>query len=208
MASLASALARGVLAGLAVGTLGDWAGPKVVILAAIAAFSFGDLARREQTDGGPAVPDPFGVLMQLAFLVVLCAAAWDNRLGDAPMRLAGLIELTGSVILLAGVWLRQSALRVMGRHFTVRLRVLSDHRLVTDGPYRLVRHPNYAALALVGIGTALVMRSATALLATLAVWLPLVLARIGHEEWMLRRNLGAEYTDYARRTWRLIPGLF
>jgi protein-S-isoprenylcysteine O-methyltransferase Ste14 len=45
-------------------------------------------------------------------------------------------------------------------------------------------------------------------LATLAIWLPVILLRIHQEEDVLSRRLGDAYREYARRTWRLVPGLY
>ena len=135
--------------------------------------------------------------MQLAFLAILCAAAWDNRSADA-WRLPGLTEALGLGVILVGVHLRRSAAQALGRHFTVRLSLLDDHQLVSTGPYRWIRHPNYTGLALVAFGTALMVRSPVAAAVAASVWLPVALFRIRDEERALSERFGAAYAEYSR----------
>jgi protein-S-isoprenylcysteine O-methyltransferase len=108
-------------------------------------------------------------------------------------------------VVLAGVSLRRSAARALGRHFTVGLSLLADPELVVSGPYRWLRHPNYAGLLMIACGTAMMVRSPHALGVALAVWLPLALLRIRKEEHVLHERLGGAYTDYTRRRWCLVP---
>lgn len=208
MRGVARAWIRGLLAAALVGLAGDFASFPVWILALVSGLAFSDLARRERREGSPSGPDWVGWLMQLAFLVILCAAAWDNRHAAQLLPRAGAIEIAGLALLAAGLELRRRTERAMGRFFTVQLRVEADHRLVDEGPFRTIRHPSYASLGAIALGTALAVRSPLAALATLAIWLPVIVLRIRQEEAELGRRLGSSYRDYARRTWRLVPGVY
>jgi len=77
--------------------------------------------------------------------------------------------------------------------------------LVTTGPYRRLRHPIYAALALFAGAGAAVHRSAGALFFLLV--LAGIAARIAAEEALVVARY-PEYREYARRTKRLVPFLF
>ena len=202
---------RGAAAAALVGFAGHWNGPAVLILALASGLSFFDLGRRdrsERTSGTAFKPDPFGTAMQLAFLAVLSAGAWDNRAPEVMWRSPGLLGVGGFILILAGARLRQSAANALGRHFTVALSLLADHELIATGPYRWLRHPNYAGLLLIAFGTAMMVRSPSAVGVTLVAWLPLVLLRIREEERGLYERLGSAYADYTRDRWCLVPGLF
>jgi protein-S-isoprenylcysteine O-methyltransferase Ste14 len=108
---------------------------------------------------------------------------------------AGLIFLGHALAVCALAWL--------GRSFSI---MAEARRLVTEGPYGLVRHPLYAAEVIGAIGLFLQYASPwTALL--MVVSLGFQLQRMRNEE----RVLGAtfpEYAAYAARTRRLIPGVY
>jgi protein-S-isoprenylcysteine O-methyltransferase Ste14 len=89
----------------------------------------------------------------------------------------------------------------------VRVQADRAHRVITEGPYRIVRHPMYAGAVLYFLGMPLLLGSWWGL-----VIAPLIAAGMGMraigEERMLRRELSG-YDDYARRVrFRLVPGLW
>jgi protein-S-isoprenylcysteine O-methyltransferase Ste14 len=80
-------------------------------------------------------------------------------------------------------------------------------QVITEGPYRFVRHPMYAGGSLLFIGTPLLLGSWYGLLAA-PILIVAVSTRIVAEERMLRREL-VGYDDYAKRVrYRLLPGLW
>jgi protein-S-isoprenylcysteine O-methyltransferase Ste14 len=128
----------------------------------------------------------------------------------------GLIALTGplfprNLLLLAvellGFGLGAWAVLVMGiGRFNITPEPLEDSRLVTRGPYRLIRHPMYLALLLVTLP--LVITAFTPF--RLATWLALLvdlLLKLNYEERLLAEKL-VGYPDYMRRSFRLLPYLY
>lgn len=79
--------------------------------------------------------------------------------------------------------------------------------LVTSGPYAHVRHPFYAAFALLLVGTALAVPHPLSV-AIVAVGVALLGRTARREEQrLLRSRFGAAYRAYMRRTGRLAPRL-
>jgi protein-S-isoprenylcysteine O-methyltransferase Ste14 len=118
------------------------------------------------------------------------------------------VTAAGLVVFVLGVVLRTWAILTLGRLFKFVVVIQDDHHVVDSGPYRLVRHPSYTGglLALAGVGVAL--HNWLAILAAVGVPLLAILIRIAAEEARLTRALGDDYRTYARRTKRLIPGLW
>lgn len=89
----------------------------------------------------------------------------------------------------------------------VRVQAARGHRVVTEGPYRFVRHPMYAGVILWLVGTPLLLGSWWGLALFPLIVVGLAVRAVG-EERMLRRELTG-YDEYAARVrWRLVPGIW
>ena len=111
----------------------------------------------------------------------------------------------GLALFAIGLLLRWWAIITLGRFFTVQVAIASDHRLIENGPYRILRHPSYTGVLLELLGFALCIGN---WLALIAMVVPILIAfgwRIHVEEIALRDAFGDAWRDYVRRTWRLLP---
>jgi protein-S-isoprenylcysteine O-methyltransferase Ste14 len=125
-----------------------------------------------------------------------------------PGPLAYLPPLISVALAVASLWMATASLRTLGKEWSLEARVIEDHRLVTAGPYRLVRHPIYSAMLGILIATGIGVSHWIGLLAgvvilSLGTWI-----RVRSEERLLRTEFGAAYDDYARRVPALVPRLF
>ena len=119
--------------------------------------------------------------------------------------LPDLVFYLGIFLILLGVVVRQWAIAVLGRFFSLTVRVSEDHRVVDIGPYRLVRHPSYTGIMITLAGLGLAVQSWTALLVLLVIFGVAYGYRIRVEEKTLLSELGSDYANYMKRTKRLIP---
>lgn len=89
----------------------------------------------------------------------------------------------------------------------VRIQRDRGHRLVTDGPYRYVRHPGYTAMIGYLVCSGLALGSWLSLL-PLPAWVAFLLHRTRLEDRVLVEELEG-YRDYAQRVrYRLLPGIW
>ena len=114
------------------------------------------------------------------------------------------IRWLGVAIYAAGGVLRLAPVFVLGRRFSGLVAIQPEHRLVTDGLYRFIRHPSYLGLLVNALGWGLAFRAGVGLVIA-ALMLSVVIARIEAEERLLSETFGAEYDAYRARTWRLVP---
>lgn len=107
-------------------------------------------------------------------------------------------------ILGAGFWLFWYSHKTIGRYWSMQVQLKKAHRLVTDGPYRYVRHPLYTALFLGYLGTLLALQSWT-----LVAWFPVFVASYvlfaREEQQIMERGFGEAYRAYCRRTGMFLP---
>lgn len=95
----------------------------------------------------------------------------------------------------------------LGRLYSADVTIQKDHRLITSGPYRRIRHPRYLGALLVAVGLPILFRSWIGLMASV-LFLGVLLFRIKDEEALLHREFGPEWEAYCGRSWRLIPYLY
>ncbi|MBW1808005.1 MAG: isoprenylcysteine carboxylmethyltransferase family protein [Deltaproteobacteria bacterium] len=107
-----------------------------------------------------------------------------------------------------GQTLRVTAIRTLGRFFTISVRLHDGHRVVKQGIYSVIRHPAYTGLWLVNLGFISVFASVFSFAAFFLLGLPALVYRIKIEEQMLVDEFGQEYKDYCTKTKRLIPFIY
>ena len=113
----------------------------------------------------------------------------------------------GISLMLLGIVLRQWAIAVLGRFFTLTVKVAEDHKVIDKGPYKVIRHPSYTGVLVTFIGLGLAVQSAGALVVLLALYGISFGYRISVEEKTLLSELGKDYGEYMKRTKRIIPFL-
>ena len=83
--------------------------------------------------------------------------------------------------------------------------VSPEQPVITIGPYRVLRHPGYTAVLLIGIGVGLASANGAGLAAMALLPLAVILWRIHVEENALLTTLGDRYRGYASYHKRLVP---
>jgi protein-S-isoprenylcysteine O-methyltransferase Ste14 len=116
--------------------------------------------------------------------------------------------LVGLPMMWIGVAIRLWAVIALGRFFRLTVVLQPDHRVVTEGPYRFVRHPSYTGMLLVLVGFGIALGNFLSIAICIAIPLNSVRLRIANEETALNDALGDEYRAYSAQTKRLIPGVW
>jgi protein-S-isoprenylcysteine O-methyltransferase Ste14 len=119
----------------------------------------------------------------------------------------GALRYLGVLMFLVGGAVQLVALRTLGRQYSVYVTVQSDHQLVDNGIYRLVRHPIYLGLVLTMLGTTLAFSSWLVIPVIVLVTI-FVSLRIRQEEALLSSEFGLEFESYRQRTKMLLPHLY
>jgi protein-S-isoprenylcysteine O-methyltransferase Ste14 len=138
------------------------------------------------------------------FLAVFLLPGLDRRFGWSSVPAA--LVAAADLIVLAGYAL--FVLVIRENSFASRIIEVEDkQRVISTGPYAVVRHPMYVANLLIYMASPLALGSFWALIP--AVFMPAVMvARIFNEEKTLTEKLEG-YEDYLRRVrYRLIPGVW
>jgi protein-S-isoprenylcysteine O-methyltransferase Ste14 len=147
------------------------------------------------------------IIMPLTLIGVaalLIFPALDHRFAWSPV--PEYVSLGGDVLI---------ALAFLGYYFVFKensyggstIEIVADQKVITTGPYALVRHPMYAAVLVMVVGVPLALGSLWGL-AVLALTVPVLIWRILDEEKLLKQDLPG-YTEYAQKVrYRLVPYLW
>jgi len=126
----------------------------------------------------------------------------------APVVNNNLFLYLGSTIIVAGMVIRFIAFRTLGKFFTVNLAIHGNHRLIKTGIYRFIRHPSYSGSLLSFMGFGLSLNNWLSLTIIVVPIFITFINRINIEEKLLQKQFGAEYSDYKKKTKRLIPLIY
>lgn len=131
-----------------------------------------------------------------------------SKVFHLPMYSNENIKIMGSGFLILGVVFRIAVVYNLGQYFTVDVTIRKNHQLITTGFYKFVRHPSYAFSLLTFLGLALVLNNyISAAIVIIPVFFMFFL-RMKIEEKVLIGQFGNEYTDYMKKTKRLIPFIY
>lgn len=142
----------------------------------------------------------------LAYLLHL-SSVFPTALENFSTRLPGLGYL-GCVFIALGITIRVLAVATLKQHFTVQVAIVEKHELIETGLYQYLRHPAYLGHLVSLLGLGLAWGNWVGLAALVILPLAGILCRIRVEERALLRHFGAAYQVYAKRTKRLLPGLW
>jgi len=207
----------GVAAGVIFGLAGRWdlwnvwafIGLNVVLLSFVALVEYRSNPDLLKEGSEPIAPGHVrwsripGMLTILQWII----AGLDQRFHWSTVIPASLI-LTGLVIF-ALSWGLGAWARSVNPFFspTIRIQEERGQRVISAGPYAIVRHPGYVGFLLSLVGTSLALNS---LLSILSVFIavPVITQMTVFEDRMLQNGL-AGYADYAAKVrYRLIPGIW
>jgi protein-S-isoprenylcysteine O-methyltransferase Ste14 len=125
---------------------------------------------------------------------------------DYPFRL--LPFGCGVACLGISLWLFHRAHADLGTNWSNSLELRENHRLITTGIYKSIRHPMYTAIFVYALAQAFLLANWIAGPGCLVAFALMFVSRLNTEERMMLEKFGRQYEDYVVRTKRLIPGIW
>ena len=138
------------------------------------------------------------------YLILFIIPGLDFRFGWSQVPLA--VVILSDAVFLFGYYLFFLTLRE-NPYAARTIEVEKGQRVITTGPYAIVRHPMYSAILLIMLVTPLCLGSYWSMIATIPMF-PLIVFRILNEEKVLSENLPG-YKEYLKKNrYRLIPAIW
>lgn len=146
----------------------------------------------------------FKMLWVPLWLCTLTLPGLDYRFGWSAVPVW--LSVFSFVIVLSGWFLVFHVLR-FNSFASAIVQVEAGQKVITNGPYRVVRHPMYTGFILLILATPFALGSFLAFVPALLL-IPVLVFRLVDEERVLRQQLPG-YTEYCEHTrFRLIPSVF
>jgi len=146
--------------------------------------------------------------MQVAPVVYILSSWLDFADYNLPIWGGRAAAVLGVLSFLLAIWLLWRSHVDLGQNFSPELKIKAEHRLITTGIFKSLRHPMYSAHWFWALGQALLLQNWIAGPAFLIAFLPFYLVRVPREEAMLMEYFGEEYSRYMKITGRIFPKIF
>jgi protein-S-isoprenylcysteine O-methyltransferase Ste14 len=144
-----------------------------------------------------------GLALLLSVMAYLLNPRWMKW---SSLRLPAWLRWSGAGLGAACLPLSYWVFSTIGKNITPTVETRENHELVTNGPYRWVRHPMYSVGTSFFISLSVLAANWLMGLASLLV-LAMLLVRLPKEEAKLIERFGNEYREYMKRTGRFFPRL-
>lgn len=109
------------------------------------------------------------------------------------------------VVVIVSLWIMTASLRALGKQWSLQARVLENHKLVREGPYRFVRHPIYTGMLGMIVAGGLAWSHWIGFLIALVLFAIGTAIRVRSEERLLREQFGSALDDYKRSVPAVVP---
>jgi protein-S-isoprenylcysteine O-methyltransferase Ste14 len=119
-----------------------------------------------------------------------------------------IVAVAALMIAAVSVWLSLSSVRTLGKQWTYVARIIEGHKLVTEGPYSLVRNPIYLGMFGMLLATGILITPWWVLCPAAIIFLAGNRIRIRSEEKLLHQAFGAEFEAYTRRVPAMFPKIW
>jgi len=182
----------------------------LALLLAVAAIRMVELriSKQHQKDmkaqGARKAKDPIFPVMAAFHTALLIGAAMEVVILHRPFIPALAIPM--SALFVAANLLRWWVIRTLGRHWNVEVMDSTRLGVITTGPFRYVRHPNYAAVFVEMLALPLIHTAWITALAGAIAHVIVLSVRLSSEERVLFAN--PDYAAAMSAKPRFIPGLF
>src|SRR3954467_10635092 len=114
------------------------------------------------------------------------------------------VAWTGVALVVIGLSYAVWARLHLGKMWSARVTLKTEHRIIKTGPYTITRHPIYTGMLLALVGTVLVRDTVAGLIGFVLIATGFVL-KLRHEERMLTDHFGDDYRTYRQEVPALIP---
>ncbi len=114
-------------------------------------------------------------------------------------------RIIGLIMFVVFSWLQVLAYKSLKNSYAQEVVIMKDHKLITGGIYKFIRHPQYLSQLLSDLGAGIALLSYIVVPVVVLIEIPLFIMRAVLEDKLLQKHFGGEYTAYKKRSGFIIP---
>ena len=114
------------------------------------------------------------------------------------------IRVIGLAFYIVFSWVQIWSTKTLGDNFSQDIAIKKEHHIVTNGPFKIIRHPQYLSQFLMDLGGAAATLSF--ILAPLAlIQIPFLFMRASMEDKLLEKHFGESFREYKKKSGMFFP---
>lgn len=144
----------------------------------------------------------------IAALVLVLTIISIFNLGTLPEEYGSkffTVRIVGLIMFVVFSWLQVVAYKSLQNSYAQEVVIMKDHKLITNGIYKFIRHPQYLSQLLSDLGAGLALLSYIVVPVVVLIEFPLFIMRAVLEDKLLQKYFGEEYSAYKKRSGFIIP---
>ncbi len=114
------------------------------------------------------------------------------------------IRYIGLAFYLLFSWLQIWSFKTLGENYSQEILIMKNHQLVTKGPFKVIRHPQYLSQMLLDLGASAATLSFI-LMPIALIQIPFLFMRASVEDGLLEKHFGDSWKSYKQKTGSILP---
>lgn len=114
------------------------------------------------------------------------------------------LRVIGLAFYIVFSWVQIWSTKALGDNFSQDIAIKKDHQLVTSGPFKIIRHPQYLSQILLDIGGAAATLSFV-LMPLALIQIPFLFMRASFEDKLLEKHFGDHFRNYKKKSGQIFP---
>lgn len=115
------------------------------------------------------------------------------------------VRVAGLIMFVIFSWLQVWAYKSLGDSYAQDVVIMKEHKLITTGIYKFIRHPQYLFQLLSDLGAGIALLSYLVVPLVIFIEIPLFIMRAALEDKLLKKHFSNEYSAYKKRSGFMIP---
>ncbi len=145
--------------------------------------------------------------LQIIPLFITLISPYSDHHRICTFNESSIMRIIGLILSFVGFALMNWSVYTLDKQFSIDVTIQENHKLITTGLYKYIRHPRYLGIMLFLTGIPVVFLSWISLIMDIFL-IVILLWRIRDEEILMYREFKGEWEDYKKRTSSLIPYIY